>query len=113
MMKGRASKVTADGVRQISNDKVRRFWRLSTIATELRVRRLKMYRRWVLRPDRFAQVITAVFANTKLDTYAGKDRLAGALTPWAWQLLADLRALAEHDENFAEWWRLQEGDALA
>eukprot|EP00959_Pyramimonas_sp_CCMP1952_P012460 263428-Pyramimonas_sp.AAC.1 len=92
-----------------------REWKINMSADELRVRRLKWYKRWSQFPNGREAIIAAVFGTSKSDQSMGIKRTNGRNnitqpTPCAKQYLEDMRNLAKHDEEFKEWYDKRSSD---
>ncbi|CAK0875658.1 unnamed protein product [Prorocentrum cordatum] len=87
-----------------SNERVRKHWRLCSLAVELRVRRLKRLQAIAKRPERHRQWIAAHFGVMnweRMETMTEDGRLTENANPWARRVLEDLKALLSVED--AEW----------
>lgn len=94
----------SDKVRSWSNDKFRRHFRLSRVATELRMRRLRMLRTMSQDYDSYGQTYAVLFGRLEQvpeDVVGADGRLLPGAPRLAHIIMADFEALRKHDEMAA------------
>ena len=85
----------------MTNAAVLRHWRLTPLAVEMRIRRLRRAQRWAAEPTRHSQELAAAFGTMRAETDKGIARLgpAGEIGPssthWAHQFAGDVASLAQ------------------
>ena len=98
MLKGKATWVTEGGLRTLSHEKLRFYWRIPRVATEARVHRVKWLQSMAVNPQHHKQVLAALWgrlgpAGPEQLTPEGVTR-TGA-NPWALQLERDLEEFSK------------------
>ena len=95
--------------RRVKQWQVYNYWRIVSSATELRVRRLKTYQRWVVSPSNHIPELAAVLCTARLDEAGGRRRLGSDgkpnewSTPWAGQMWEDFQALKAMEDGESVW----------
>ena len=100
--------------RPISNAEVLRKFRLCTIFTELRVRRIKWVQKMVKCAHRHIFENTALFGVSACDEQEpcdDKGRLRPTANPWAHQIAGDIQALS-YSDNAVEFKKIYKGKLL-